>query len=65
MLVAMASEAIIEELGHAYNSASGSGGSSIVYDNPVIAKSYKDPLTGLSESAGEYNLLTIMRDCNK
>ena len=62
--VADAAETILEELGHAYNYAAGSGGSSIVYDVPGVS-SYKDPATGKTIDAGLHNYLTIMGNCNK
>jgi hypothetical protein len=58
-------ETVLEELGHAYNYASGLGGSSIVYDNPLFTGTYPDPANGIPVSAGQYNFLTIMRNCDK
>ena len=48
-------ETFIEKLGHAYNYTTGSGGSSIAYDNPVV----------VGTTPGKNNFTTIMKDCNK
>ena len=49
------SETLIEELGHAYNDTSGSGGSTIAYDNPFV----------VGTTPGKTNFTNIMKACNK
>ncbi len=57
-------ETVLEELGHAYNIAAGAGGSTIVADNPLtLLPSYK--IDGYTVSAGMYNFMQIMKNCNK
>jgi len=48
-------ETLIEELGHAYDLTTGSGGSSIAYDNPLV----------VGFTPGKTNYTTIIQDCNK
>jgi RHS repeat-associated protein len=63
-------ETILEELGHAYMLADGSGGSSVVTDNPIqsllgFGQTYTDPISGQQVSAGQYNFDLIMKNCDK
>jgi hypothetical protein len=58
-------ESVLEELGHAFMFTTGSGGSSIVYDNPLFGGTYKDPITGQQVSASTYNFDLIMKNCNQ
>ncbi len=55
-------EALIEELGHAYNLTPGSGGSQTVYDG-WLAPSHQ--LGGVTMSASNYNSALVSQKCNK
>jgi len=56
-------ETLIEELAHAYNYTMGSGGSTIVNDNPVL--NLWTILFNPSQNPSTVNYETIMQDCNK
>jgi hypothetical protein len=56
-------EAVLEEMGHAYMFATGSGGSSVIYDG--AGGGYFVGPNGKPMDPGLYNQQLIMQNCNK